>query len=222
MLSAVLESFVRSIPVAFLALVTVINPIGTGFVLDAMTEGITPESRKALARKIVMNCLGIFLVVLILGNYLLLFFGLSLPVIRVGGGLLLAAMGWKMLNATDAPRDDAETSPRNPQDFFKQSFYPYTFPVTAGPGCIAVLFTLSAHHSRSSPIDLVIASLSGTFVGLVGVAIVIYFCYVYSSVIEKKLGASGANALNRIMAFITLCIGLQIVWAGVQELAKSL
>jgi multiple antibiotic resistance protein len=222
MLFSLFESLVAAIPVSFLALVTVINPLGTGFVLDAMTEGISADARKALGRKIVVNSLGIFLVVLICGNYLLLFFGLSLPVIRVGGGLLLAVMGWKMLNATDTPKANGQVSAPDTQDLLKQSFYPYTFPVTAGPGCIAVLFTLSAHHSSSPRIETTIASLTGTFVGLIGVAIVVYLCYVYSAVIAKKLGTSGASALNRIMAFITLCIGLQIVWAGVQGLAKSL
>jgi multiple antibiotic resistance protein len=222
MLFSLFESLVAAIPVSFLALVTVINPLGTGFVLDAMTEGISADTRKALGRKIVVNSLGIFLVVLICGNYLLLFFGLSLPVIRVGGGLLLAVMGWKMLNATDTPKASGQVSAPDTQDLLKQSFYPYTFPVTAGPGCIAVLFTLSAHHSSSTRIETTIASLTGTFVGLIGVAIVVYLCYVYSAVIAKKLGTSGASALNRIMAFITLCIGLQIVWAGVQGLAKSL
>jgi len=216
-----LEGFISNVPVAFMALVTVINPLGTGFVLTAMTDGIDLDQRKKLARKIVINCIGIFLVVLVFGSYILSFFGLNISIIRVGGGLLLAFMGWSMLNAPDAT-DTTSVSAVNSDTYFKKAFYPFTFPVTSGPGCIAVIFTLAVHHGASKDLYVRITSLSGTFIGLVGVAIVVYFCYVYSYVIEKKLGPDGAHALNRIMAFVTLCIGLQILWAGIQELAKSL
>jgi len=220
-MSNVLESFVAAIPIAFMALITVINPLGTGFVLSAMTDGITLDQRKKLARIIVVDCIGIFVVVLLFGSYILSFFGLSISIIRLGGGLLLAFMGWSMLNAPDA----ADTSSVNAVDsdtYFKKALYPFTFPVTSGPGCIAVIFTLAVHHGASSDLYVRLAGLSGTFIGLVGVAIVVYLCYVYSFVIEKKLGPDGAHALNRMMAFVTLCIGLQILWAGIQGLAKTL
>jgi multiple antibiotic resistance protein len=106
--------------------------------------------------------------------------------------------------------------------YFKKAFYPFTFPVTSGPGCIAVIFTLVAHHGSSEALYVQLAGLSGTLIGLVGVAIVVYLCYVYSYLIQRKLGPDGAHALNRIMAFVTLCIGLQILWAGIQGLAKTL
>ena len=220
-MSNLLESFISAMPVAFMALITVINPLGTGFVLSAMTDGIALDQRKKLARKIVINCIGIFLVVLVFGSYILNFFGLSISIIRVGGGLLLAFMGWAMLNAPDAT-DTTTVDAVDPGTYFKKAFYPFTFPVTSGPGCIAVIFTLAVHHGASTDLYLQLAGLSGTFAGLFGVAIVVYLCYVYSYVIEKKLGPDGAHALNRIMAFVTLCIGLQILWAGIQGLAKTL
>lgn len=140
-----------------------------------MTDGITVDQRKKLARIIVVNCIGIFLVALVFGSYILNFFGLNIAIIRVGGGLLLA-----------------------------------------------FIFTLAVHHIAGEDIYVQISGLSGTFIGLVGVAIVVYLCYVYSYVIEKKLGPDSAHALNRMMAFVTLCIGLQILWAGIQGLAKTL
>jgi len=216
-----LEGFVSAIPIAFMALITVINPLGTGFVLSAMTDGITLDQRKKLARKIVINSIGIFLVVLVFGSYILIFFGLNISIIRIGGGLLLAFMGWSMLNAPDAT-DTSSVSAVDSDTYFEKAFYPFTFPVTSGPGCIAVIFTLAVHHGASKDLYVKLAGISGTFIGLVGVAIVVYLCYVYSYVIEKKLGPDGAHALNRIMAFVTMCIGLQILWAGIQALAKTL
>jgi multiple antibiotic resistance protein len=220
-MSNLLESFVSAIPVAFMALITVINPLGTGFVLSAMTDGIALDQRKKLARTIVINCIGIFLVVLVFGSYILNFFGLNISIIRVGGGLLLAFMGWSMLNAPDAT-DTTSVGAVDSDTYFKKAFYPFTFPVTSGPGCIAVVFTLVAHHGASEALYAQLAGLSGTLIGLVGVTIVVYLCYVYSYLIQKKLGPDGAHALNRIMAFVTLCIGLQILWAGIQGLAKTL
>lgn len=212
--------FLDAISISFLAMVTVINPLGTGFILNSMTEGISPQLKKTLAKKIVINTLGLFLVILVFGNYILDFFGLTLPIIRVGGGLLLSVMGWNMLNAASTAKTSSDISTSG-EDFLSQSFYPFTFPVTSGPGCIAVLFTLTAHHTNSSNLESTLLNLAGTFTGLFAVAILIYFCYVYSSVIEKKLGQAGANALNRILAFITFCIGLTIIWAGSQELIKN-
>jgi len=216
-----MEGFISAIPVAFMALITVINPLGTGFVLSAMTDGIAPAQRKQLATKIVINCIGIFLVVLVFGTYILSFFGLSISIIRIGGGLLLSFMGWTMLNAPDAT-DTSSVNAVDSDTYFKKAFYPFTFPVTSGPGCIAVIFTLAVHHGAGKDIYSQLASLSGTFIGLIGVAAVVYLCYVYSYVIAEKLGPDGAHALNRIMAFVTLCIGLQILWAGIQGLAKTL
>ena len=216
-----LQALISDIPIAFMALITVINPLGTGFVLSAMTDGIALDQRKKLARKIVINCIGIFLVGLVFGSYILNFFGLNISIIRVGGGLLLAFMGWAMLNAPDAT-DTTSVGAVDSDTYFKKAFYPFTFPVTSGPGCIAVIFTLAVHHGSAKDLYVKLASLSGTFIGLVGVALVVYLCYVYSYVIEKKLGPDGAHALNRIMAFVTLCIGLQILWAGIQGLAKTL
>lgn len=216
-----LKIFFEGITVAFLALITVINPLGTGFILNALTDGITTELRKTLARKIVLNSVIISFSVLAFGKYILLFFGLSLPVIRVGGGLLLASMGWNMLNSTEQPNDPKNIHEVVSDNFLEKSFYPFTFPVTVGPGCIAVIFTLSAHRSLSNSLTGEIASIGGSLIGLGGVAVVVYFCYVYSFAIQRKLGQSGAQALNRLMAFITLCIGLQILWAGIHGLMQT-
>ncbi|NJL26149.1 MAG: NAAT family transporter [Calothrix sp. SM1_5_4] len=217
-------SFLKSRPLVISGLITVINPLGTGFTLSAMTSGISDEMRRSLGRKISLNTMLIFIIILAFGKYILLFFGLSLPIIRVGGGLLLAVMGWNMLNASHGANDSDEAGPSEAEnsDFQRQAFFPFTFPVTAGPGCIAVIFTLSAHHSAAEGWAGEVAGLSGTLLGLFGVAVVTYFCYVYSRLIEVRLGQSGAQALNRIMAFITLCIGLQILWTGVLGLVKSI
>jgi multiple antibiotic resistance protein len=213
--------FLEAISVSFLALITVINPLGTGFTLNMLTDGITAKLRKTLARRIVVNSVVIFFAVLVFGKYILLFFGLSLPIIRVGGGALLATMGWSMLNSNQQRDEHKNVQDVASDGFLEKAFYPFTFPVTVGPGCIAVIFTLSAHRPLSNDLVGEVASIGGCFVGLVGVAVVVYFCYVYSFAIEKKLGQSGAQALNRLLAFITLCIGLQILWAGIQGLMSA-
>lgn len=216
-----LDFIFQAIPTAFLAMITVINPLGTGFLLSALTSRISPAEKRALARKIIIYCNLIFIIILLFGHYILAFFGLSLPIIRVGGGLLLAYMGWSILNAQAKPQEDESQVSQDANSYLSSSFFPFTFPVTVGPGSIAVLFTLSAHHNQkfSFPVDF--ENLIGTLVGLFFVSIVVYFCYVYSFTIKAKVGQMGAEAINRIMAFVTFCIGLQILWLGVDALIKS-
>lgn len=215
-----IQEMLQTIPISFLALITVINPLGTAFTLNTMSSGISTQDRKALALKIVINSLFIFFVVLGFGKYILQFFGISLPIIRIGGGLLLAVMGWNMLNSKNTKSDNQSSQDLGNTNFLDQSFYPFTFPVTVGPGCIAVIFTFSAHSSAEGHLMVELVRLVGSYIGLVGVAIVVYFSYVYSYVIEQKIGRAGAQALNRLMAFVTLCIGLEIVWTGIQTLLK--
>jgi multiple antibiotic resistance protein len=85
-----------------------------------------------------------------------------------------------------------------------------------------VIFTLSALHSKPAGLATEISSLAGTYAGLIGLALVVYFCYVYSIVFENKLGKAGSETINRLLAFVTFCIGLQISWNGFHTLIQTL
>jgi multiple antibiotic resistance protein len=201
----------------------VINPIGTAIILLSLTPGLDDETRKQLAKKISVNTLLLLLVLLLGGRYLLGFFGISVPIVQAVGGFIVMSMGLSMLNESDNSNTKTqETSPReNSSLYFTRTFYPYTFPLTVGPGGVAVSLTLSAHNSHDSLVHTLV-SLSGAVLGIVGITLATYFSLSYANRIVKKIGPSGVSALSRLMAFIVVCIGAEISWTGIQILISQL
>ena len=178
-----------------------------------------PPTLKTLARKIAINTLWFLLVIQIAGGYILRFFGVSLPVVQVAGGLVLAIMGWGWLNQQD-PVSKTAPSPVSPEELRDKVFYPLTFPITAGPGTIVVTLTLAAHASSPSLLDSALAHL-GLLIATLLVVIIIYFCYAYADRIEAKLSPTITQGILRVMSFILLCIGVEIMWNGIQNLLKK-
>src|SRR3984885_6968650 len=140
---------VKFFALAFSALLPVINPLGSALVFLGLVGDAPPSVIRTLARKIAISMLLFLVVIELVGTALLSFFGISLPVVQVSGGLVLASMGWGLLNQEDAARhhDQPEIDAAKAGPLDDKIFYPFTFPVTAGPGTIVVMLTLSAHAS---------------------------------------------------------------------------
>jgi multiple antibiotic resistance protein len=143
--------------------------------------------------------------------------------VQVAGGLVLASMGWNLLNQQESTVTPDRTVVR--EDNFlsieQQVFYPLTFPVTVGPGCIVVMLTLSAHASgKSSVLQDVIAHL-GISLAVVVLSLTVYVCYRYAPKITQRISPQTAHGILRIIAFVLLCIGVQITWNGVETLLKT-
>jgi multiple antibiotic resistance protein len=176
-----------------------------------------------LARKIAISTTIFMLVIELVGTGLLEFFGISLPVVQVAGGLVLASMGWSLLNQQESTVTPDRTVVR--EDTFlsieQQVFYPLTFPVTVGPGCIVVMLTLSAHASvKRGVLEDVIAHL-GISLAVVVLSLTVYVCYRYAPKITQRISPQTAHGILRIIAFVLLCIGVQITWNGVETLLKQ-
>jgi multiple antibiotic resistance protein len=219
-----LQVFARAIPLAFAALFPLINPVGTAIILLGMTRQADLDERRRIARTVSINTVLLLAVVLVAGRAILGFFGISVPIVQLSGGLVLAAMGWKMLFSSDDPspgKQDARPTPDAQHDYQSQAFYPFTFPLTVGPGGIAVAITLSAHTSRTQMLDTV-ASQLGALAGIVLLAGVTYLCYANAGRISARLGPSGMAVLQRLSAFIIVCLGAEIAWNGARVLAGSL
>jgi multiple antibiotic resistance protein len=219
-----LITLARAIPLSFAALLPVVNPLGTAIILLGLTEGVDDAQRRRIARSVAFNSALLLTASLVAGRMLLGFFGISVPIVQVAGGLVLAAMGWTMLLSPDDSTPDpkkVETTASGRMDYGNQAFYPFTFPLTVGPGCIAVAITLSAHTSRVHPMDTV-ASQLGAFVGIVAVAVAIYFSLANAGRIAGRLGPSGMPVLMRLSAFIVVCLGAEICWNGAKTLFLAL
>lgn len=208
-------------PLGFSALLPVINPIGSAVLFFGMVPFADHATKKVLARKIAINTIWFLLVVQITGAYILRFFGISLPVVQVAGGLVLATMGWALLNKQDPESNAAAPIAVSPENLRDKIFYPLTFPITAGPGCIVVALTLSAHASKPSLLDSALAHL-GLALGTVLIGIVIYFSYAYADKMTARLSRAITQGILRVISFILLCIGGEIMWNGIQNLLKTI
>lgn len=211
---------IKAIPVCFTALLPVVNPLGTSIILLSLTPGANAQVRKGLAKSIAFNMILLLTVLLLGGSYLLSFFGISVSIVQFAGGIVLASMGWHLLNETDSPRRPVDMGDNQSPDYSGKAFYPFTFPLTVGPGCIAVILTLSAHTTREDFSHTILGQ-AGAIVGIIGNAIVIYLCIANSDAIAKRLGPSGTTILMRLIAFIVVCIGAQISWNGIQALMAA-
>jgi multiple antibiotic resistance protein len=173
-----------------------------------------------VARRIAVDSFILLIASYILGAHVLSFFGVSLPVVQVGGGLIVISAGWAMLNQKDT---NDQGSPRRTvtcADALSQAFYPLTLPLTVGPGSISVAITLGANapqHLGANLLTIVAAAVGSAFV-----ALTIYLCYGYADRLASKLGATGTTVILKLTAFLLVCIGVQIFWNGASRLLSSL
>jgi multiple antibiotic resistance protein len=208
---------------AFSALLPVINPLGSALVLLGLVGSAPASVYRDLARKIAIRTTLFLAVVELVGTAFLEFFGISLPVVQVAGGLVLATMGWSLLNQHEAKADPDRTDVAEATfgSLQQKVFYPLTFPVTAGPGCIVVTLTLSAHASAKGVLPDVMAHV-GIVLAIVALSLLVFVCYAYAPKITARIAPQTAHGILRVIAFVLLCIGVQITWNGVEALLKIL
>lgn len=217
-----------SLLLALSALLPLINPLGSALVFLGLVGDAPAAVYKTLARKIAINNVIFLTVIELLGSAILRFFGISLPIVQVAGGLVITAIGWKMLNQEDAQasaktkKDEADACLDAATAAFEQkTFYPFTFPVTSGPGTLVVTLTLSAHASHPALVDNLLSH-AGLFLAFLLLSVAVYFCYAYAPRITRAVSPSIVHGVVRVMAFIVLSIGVQIAWNGFSELYQQL
>lgn len=219
---ASLAIVVKFFGLAFSALLPLINPFGSALFFLGLVGNAPPEVYRALARKIAISTVLFLLAIDLVGTAILAFFGISIPVVQVAGGLILAAMGWSLLNQPESGKrsDEAEIQAAHVGPLEDQIFYPFTFPVTAGPGTVVVMLTLSAHASGRALLPDLMAHI-GLLSAIVVQCVLVYFAYAYAPKITARLSPQTAHGILRIIAFVLLCIGVQITWNGAQVLLKT-
>ena len=203
-----------------MTLLPIINPL-TGAPVFVMMAGADPAMTRQLARQVAINCFFVLSVSLLVGTYVLDLFGISIPIVRIGGGLLVAASGWRMLHRSD--EDEVKNAIQRSQrtdltraEIVKRSFYPITFPLTTGPGTIAASIALGAGLPRQPALYVL-----GACIALVGATLtvaVIYLVYRHATRLIARPGEVGTLVMIRLMAFVLLCIGIDIAWTGWAEL----
>ena len=211
-----LHEFATLAAFSFLALFPILNPPAMAPIFLDMTSALPDEDRHRLAWLIGKYTFMLLFCVLVAGGWLLKIFGISVPVIRIAGGLLLFNTAWQMLN-NEARFSQAE------QDELKarmtaRAFFPMTMPVTAGPGSIAVTLTLVPAGSLLNSYTWL--KFAADAAGIALAALSVFFFYRYSENLQKRLGRAGTQTISKISAFILLAIGVQIIWDGIRGLLK--
>jgi multiple antibiotic resistance protein len=218
-----LAAFGKSFLFVLAALLPILNPAATAPIFLGLTEGASERTRALLARRIARYMLCLMLGSMLIGSYVLEFFGISLPIVRVGGGLILAATAWRLLTANHVSEDSRTglAEAFTPEMARRHAFYPLTFPVSCGPGSIAAAITVGV--SLSDPrMTVALARVGGGVAALVAIAVLLYLAFRYAEHLLRPLGEAGSVIFLRLSAFILLCLGVQIVWDGVSELLTSL
>jgi multiple antibiotic resistance protein len=214
------REFYGAFGLALAALLPIINPLGGAPVFLTMTPGASDKVRAMLARRIAMHSTLLLLAAIAGGPSLLAFFGVSLPVIKIAGGLLVITNGWRMLYSESSQSSSPDTklvsnAPAwNHVDIETRSFFPLTFPLTVGPGSISVAVTISANAGALVPLQLA-AQMAGGLAGVLVAGLAIYLCDRYVSHLVRILGDTGSVVLLRMSAFILLAIGVQIMTDGI-------
>src|SRR5690606_38027191 len=177
-----LSPLLAFIPLAFTALFPVVNPIGTSILFLNLTDAIDSKSRRKLARKVAANSIVVMLFTLFIGVYVLKLFGISIPVVQLCGGMILFTMGWKSLNSNEDANDASK------REFVKDdvsntaenlAFYPFTLPLTIGPGTIATTLTLSAEAAKGER-HHAIEGYIGAGIAMVLISFIIFLSYGYA------------------------------------------
>jgi multiple antibiotic resistance protein len=204
------------------ALFPIVDPLGGSPIFLTLTHDYPREARRLLSRQIAVNSFIVLIVSYLIGAQILAFFGISLPVVQVGGGLVLMSTGWALLKAKDEEEQERAAAPRDlsHEDVLRHAFYPMTLPLTVGPGSISVAITLGANAPRHFGPSLL--SIVGALLGSFLIAVSIFICYGFSDRLAVLLGPTGMNVIMRLSSFLLVCIGVQILWNGVSALLQSL
>lgn len=206
-----LGQFLRTLPASaaatFLALFPIVDPFGGVPVFFSMTSTWDPRDRYRTALKTGMWVFIILVTFLFFGRFVLYFFGISLPVLKIAGGLIVANTAWGMVtsHARITPEESHEA-----QDKEDISLTPLAMPLMSGPGAIGVVMALAAHVDNA-------AAYIGMVVGITGIAlsVVLFFCM--GGPLVRRLGPSAVGAINKIFGFLILAIAVQLVWNGIAD-----
>jgi multiple antibiotic resistance protein len=215
-----LSDLIKNVFLVVGALFPIVNPIGNTPIFLSLTRRLSGRARAALARMIALNGLVLILTSIFIGTHILAFFGISLPVVQVGGGLIVISTGWTLLRqSNDDGQDQQDPRECKEADYSRQAFYPLTLPLTVGPGSISVAIAVGANRTEGSEWrwPLIVGMLAGAAL----ISASIYLSYRFAETLARTIGDSAMNVIIRLSSFILVCIGVQILWNGLSVLLRG-
>jgi multiple antibiotic resistance protein len=211
---------VRNLLLILSALFPIVDPLGGSPIFLAMTREYSPNTRRALSLRIAMNSFFLLVGSYFVGTHILTFFGISIPVVQVGGGLIVISTGWALLKQNYEEDPYGVKKNIQPVDPFHNTFYPLTLPLTVGPGSISVAITLGANAPHHQGFHLL--SILTAIIGSDLLAASIFLCYGFADRLGRLVGPTGVTVIMQFTSFLLVCIGVQIQWNGASALLVSL
>jgi multiple antibiotic resistance protein len=212
---------IKSVFLILSALFPIVDPLGGAPIFLTLTREYSQSDRRLLSWRIAVNSFFLLIGSYFIGTHILSFFGISLPVVQVGGGLVVVSAGWTLLKQKDDDDPQAKDATRNvrPQDPLRHAFYPLTLPLTVGPGSISIAITLGANAPYHHGFNLL--AIVAAIVGCALLSVSILLCYAFSDGLARILGATGMTVIMQLTSFLLVCIGVQILWNGLSTLLAS-
>ncbi|MFT0890945.1 MarC family NAAT transporter [Pseudochelatococcus sp. G4_1912] len=205
------------------ALLPIANPLTSMTLLLSLGKGFTPTQRKSEINKASLYVFGILIVSFYAGTLLMNLLGISIPGLRIAGGLVLTYIGFTMLFPTSVNEAAHQTelagdiSPTRPVSI---AFVPLAMPGTAGPGTIAMI--VSGASTLKSGGDLTFFAHLAAMTVFALLALTFWLCLRSASSIVRFFGQSGIDAFARLMGFILICVGVQFLINGATEVVTSI
>lgn len=197
------------------ALFSVANPLGAVPVYLALTGEMDTVERNRISFQTSLYVFLILLVFFLAGTYILSFFGISVDALRIAGGVVIINSGFGLLNGAFRERrvnDEIEEEATQKEDI---SFTPMAMPMLSGPGSISLLIGMAAEHTDISKRLVIIAAV---FV----LAVIILLVLRYAPLLFRILGKAGVKALSRIIGFLVVGIGIEIMLRGLVSFIKAM
>lgn len=209
-LAHILNTLPSAAGATFLALFPIVNPFGGVPLFFALTADFPASERNRTALKTALYVFGILVVFMFFGRFVLNFFGISLPVLRVAGGLIVAHTAWGMVTAsgrmTPAETDEAAGK----ADI---SLTPMAMPILSGPGSIGVVMGLAATANGMT-------TYLGIVIGIAALALSVFLFLRLGGPMVARLGPGAVAGITRIFGFLIFAVAVQLVWDGVADFGK--
>lgn len=206
-----MSSYLSAISLSFMSLFPILNPVGHAPMFYVMTGECTPKERQRQAWKTAVNSTLILLVSLLAGKYILLFFDITLDMLRIAGGLLVASTGWNMIGNEPRITDKEHEEAKQMRDI---SFVPMALPILSGPGAIGLAIGITAYGTAPT-------HMLGYSTGIILLGVLTWVCFIFAEKLVRLLGETGVGALNRVLGLIIMTIGVGLIANGAVNMLKN-
>jgi multiple antibiotic resistance protein len=206
-ISQLLHDLPSAATATFLALFPIVNPLGAIPLFFSLTSDFSPEERQRTALRTAGYVVAFLIIFMLVGRFVLSFFGISLSVMKIAGGLIVANTAWGMVTASSRMTVAESSEALTKEDI---SLTPMAMPMLSGPGSIGVVMGLAAHADH-------FLSYLGMVVGIIALGLTVFLFLRLGEPFVKRLGPSAMGAINRIFGFLILSIAVQLIWNGVAD-----